>query len=342
MTKTVKISIGILLSLAMVVAVTAVGWLYSSQAISLATPVELTIEEGSGVTAIAQELQASGLIKSARAFKLYASFADRGKKFKAGHYIFDNKVTFENIAKALTEGDKTSNVIKATMPEGWTNQEIDNYFVKNNMFAKDEFKRTADDPVLAGQLKGKYAFLADQPSGLGLEGFLFPDTYSFFKTATVSEVIEKMLVNFDRKLKPEWRQEIARQGKTIHQVVTMASIIEKEVRKQEDMKMVSDIFWRRIRSGQGLESCATLAYILGVNKPQYSLEDTQIDSPYNTYRNNGLPPGPISNPGASAIEAAIYPQANKFNFFLTASGSGETVYSVTFDEHVRNKNKYLK
>jgi UPF0755 protein len=122
----------------------------------------------------------------------------------------------------------------------------------------------------------------------------------------------------------------------------MASIIQKEVTSEADMKTVSGIFWNRIKSGQGLESCATLAYILGVNKPIYSLEDTQIDSPFNTYRNQGLPPAPISNPGAQAIIAAVYPDETDYVFFLSRPDTGETVFSRTYEEHLANKDKYLR
>jgi len=108
------------------------------------------------------------------------------------------------------------------------------------------------------------------------------------------------------------------------------------------MKIVSGIFWDRIKNGQPLESCATLAYILGQNKPQYSIEDTKTDSPYNTYLILGLPPSPISNPGLQAIKAAIYPEYTKYNYFLNRQDTGETIFSVDYDEHLRNKAKYLK
>jgi UPF0755 protein len=342
MTKTTKILIGAGSGLAAIAIAAALYWFGISRPIDLSQPVEMTIETGASSAAIARQAEQAGLVRSARAFQYYADFKGVNKKFKAGHFVFSGQASFASVAEVLIAGDKTSNVTKITIPEGWTSKDIDSYLAKNGKFAQGEFLAWTKDPALNERMKAKYPFLAGKPASSGLEGFLFPDTYSVYNNATVNEIVEKMLSNFDRKLKPEWRQEIDRQGKTLFQIITMASIIEKEVRKTDDMKMVSDIFWRRIRNGQRLESCATLAYVLGVNKPQYSLEDTEIDSPYNTYANKGLPPGPISNPGANAIEAAIYPQANNFNFFLTANGTGETVYSATFEEHVRNKNKYLK
>src|SRR3989339_277763 len=165
--------------------------------------------------------------------------------------------------------------------------------------------------------------------------------YKIYEDATPNDIVQKMLKNLDQKLTPKMRDDIKKQGKTIYEIITMASIIEKEVRSFGDMKLVSGVFWNRINSGRALESCASLAYILGVNKPQYTIEDTNIDSPYNTYKNPGLPPGPIANPGFNAITAAIYPDKTDYNYFLSAS-TGETIFSKTYDEHLRNKAKYLK
>ena len=186
-----------------------------------------------------------------------------------------------------------------------------------------------------------YDFLRDKPKHRGLEGYLFADTYRFRPSSSPEEVIIKMLNNFDQQLDDNMRQDIERQGKTIYQIVTMASLLEKEVRSEEDMKIVADIFWRRVKNGQRLESCATLAYILGENKPQYSYEETRINSPYNTYINSGLPPGPICSPSLKALRAAIYPTSNDYNFFLTRSDNGQTIFSRDFAEHKANKAKYL-
>ena len=122
----------------------------------------------------------------------------------------------------------------------------------------------------------------------------------------------------------------------------MASILEKEVRSEQDMKIVSGIFWDRIKIGQALQSCATLAFVLGVNKVQYTYTDTQIISPYNTYKHKGLPPGPISNPGLKALNAAVEPIKTEYNYFLSRPDTGETVFAKTLDQHNANKAKYLK
>ncbi|MDO8261489.1 MAG: endolytic transglycosylase MltG, partial [Candidatus Magasanikbacteria bacterium] len=231
-------------------------------------------------------------------------------------------------------------------------KEIAEYLETSEMFKADDFLALTGLPKVdyrenkslakPTDYSADYAFLADKPSYRGLEGFLFPDTYRIFVDATADEVIRKMLNNFDAKLTPEMRAEIEKQGKTVYEIVTMASIVQKEVRNEKDMKIVSGIFWNRIKNGQALESCATLAYVLGENKKQYTYEDTRVESPYNCYINRGLPPGPIANPGIKAIEAAIYPEDTNYNYFLSSFETGETIYSRTFEEHVRNKEKYLR
>ncbi|HQB51022.1 MAG TPA: endolytic transglycosylase MltG [bacterium] len=226
-----------------------------------------------------------------------------------------------------------------TVIEGWNNQQLAEKLAASQLgFTTKDFLKATNK---SKQIETKYSFLIDKPDSASLEGYLFPDTYRFRASSSPEEIIEKMLNNFDSKLTTKMREDIKQQGKTIYQIITMASLIEKEVRSTKDMKMVSGIFWNRINNGQRLESCATLAYILGENKPQYSYEETRIESPYNTYINKGLPIGPISNPGLKAIEAAIYPTNNDYNFFLTRPDTGETIFSRNFEEHKANKAKYL-
>lgn len=224
-----------------------------------------------------------------------------------------------------------------TIIEGWNIKQIDNYLSEQGVSID---KRVADFKVR--DFKSDYDFLADAPAGASLEGYLFPDTYRVFASTTADEIIHKMLGNFATKVSPEMITEIGKQKKTLHQVVTMASVVEKEVTSKNDMKIVAGIFWDRIKNGQALESCATLAYILGENKAQYTYEDTRIDSPYNTYLNRGLPPGPIANPGLNAISGSISPTYTDYNYFLSRPDTKETVFSKTYAEHTANKQKYLK
>jgi UPF0755 protein len=223
-----------------------------------------------------------------------------------------------------------------TVIEGWNLKNINTYLAEQGFKFADELS-----DLKVKDYSAQYSFLADAPKNVSLEGYVFPDTYRVYASSTLDEVLTKMLDNFDSKLTNQMRQDVVSQKKTVYEILTMASILEKEVKSEEDMKIVSGIFWDRIKNGQALESCATLAYILGANKAQYTVADTKIDSPYNTYQNRGLPPGPISNPSLKAIRSAIYPVYTDYNYFLSRPDTGETVFSATYEEHVKNKAKYL-
>jgi len=262
--------------------------------------------------------------------------------FKADYQIssFWNNlfVSQKNVKTPILREEKVIRVI-----EGWRNADIAKELANLDLVSIPQFTAAAKLDY-----SGKFDFLSDKPQSTDLEGYLYPDTYRVYASSTADEIIMKMLTNFNNKLTSQMRADIKSQGKTINEIITMASLIEKEAPisyqtgKIDNAKIVSGIFWNRIKSGQALQSCATLAYVLGVNKPQYSEADTKINSPYNTYENPGLPPGPIANPGILAIEAAIYPIKTNYNYFLTPSGSQELIFARTYEEHLQNKNKYLK
>ncbi|MDP3837210.1 MAG: endolytic transglycosylase MltG [bacterium] len=242
--------------------------------------------------------------------------------------------------------------------EGWTNKEMSQYLEGQGLWQSEEvlavigfpqvdYSRETELPAPL-DLSERYDFLKDKPTNRGLEGYLYPDTYRVFAaSSTPAELVIKMLDNLNRRLTPQMREDIASQGRTVYEIMTMASILEREApinyatSDNKDARIISGIFWDRIKVGQALQSCASLAYILGVNKPQYSAEDTMIESPYNTYKYRGLPPGPISNPGILAIEAAIYPTKTNYNYFLTPAGTSDIIYAATYQEHLNNKYKYL-
>ena len=300
-----------------------------------------SVSKGETIKQVANNLRLNNLIKSEFYFK-YNVWRDN-LKIQAGEYSISQKLATKEIIKILTEGNAISQEKSIRIIEGWNNKDIGAYLEKNNIISAKDFLTLTKAPLENWKFDfAKPDFLNDAPETAVLEGYLFPDTYRIFKDTNAKEIISKMLNNFDKKLTPEMREEIKKQKKTIYEIVTMASIIEKEVRSTSDMKIVSGIFWNRIKNGQALQSCATLAYVLGVNKAQYSLEDTKVDSLYNTYKYRGLPPGPIANPGLDAITAAIYPESTNYNYFLSDPATGKTIYSKTLDEHNLNKYKYLK
>jgi len=343
------------LIIALILLVVFVGCIFIWQMIYL--PVEpgsdqqmvFPIKKGEGGKAIAIKLENYGLIKYGPIFRVYILFRGASKKLQAGDYSLSPGMNIPEIVNKIALGEVIKQ--KITIIEGWTLRDIGWYLEGEGITGAGEFFKVvgfpmtdyseADDLIEPKDFSQEFDFLEDKPKNIGLEGYLFPDTYEIVSGATNEEIARKILANFDKKLTPDLRKEISRQKKSIFEIVTMASLIEKEVRTIEDKKLVSGIFWERLKIGKPLESCASIAYILGVNKWRYSFDDTRIKSPYNTYLNRGLPLGPISNPGMESILAAIYPEESDYWYYLSTP-EGKTIFSRTLEEHNIAKGKYLK
>jgi len=305
--------------------------------INKGTNLSFEITSGESSSRISKNLQSQQLIKNSFIFDVYMKLSGKYKNILPGTFqISDsiNAIEISNlITKKLNSIDFEEKQIKII--EGWNLKQIGEYLENQGFCTKDEFEQ------LSISNNFEYEFIKKKPKNTDLEGYLFPDTYRVYKKATCKDVVIKLLDNFNNKLTDEMTRDIEKQGKSINEIITMASIIEKEVKTLDDMKIVSGIFWDRIKYEQALESCATLAYILGESKLQYSYEDTRTKSPYNTYINKGFPPGPINNPGINSIKAAIYPEISNYNYFLTDPKTGKTIFSKTFEEHKKNKAIYL-
>jgi UPF0755 protein len=304
--------------------------------------VDFRISAGTSTAQIVQELKNKKLISSPLAVKLYLS-RHKDIKIQAGEYQFPANTPTRQLISNLATGKSLSREVSILFREGLTSKDMQAELIKRNYLMDNSFYTLAQTPLnkLPDNLQN-FSFIKLLPSTVNLEGYLFPDTYRVYKEFSAEELIEKMLQNFEFKLTDDLRIDIIKSGHSLNDIITMASLLEREVRTEEDMKIVSGLFWDRITVGQALQSCASLAYILGVNKAQYSYEDTQIDSPYNTYQHRDLPPGPIGNPGLRAIKAALYPTKTDYNYFLSRPDTGETVFSVTLEEHNEAKAKYLK
>ncbi len=243
------------------------------------------------------------------------------------------------------------------IPEGWTMRTISQYLEGEGRFQSEEILEAAGFPQVDYRqekdlpapydFSSEYSFLKDKPEYYGLEGYLFPDTYRLYASSTAIDVLRRLLDNFDEKLTPELRAAITDQKRSIYDVVTLASIVEKEApisyagNDNRDARIIAGIFLNRLKIGQALQSDATLSYIFSDNKVAHSGAELEVDSPYNTYKYRGLPPGPICNPGILAIEAAIHPLATDYYYFLTTE-DGRVVYARTYEEHLRNKARYLR
>lgn len=312
---------------------------------------KFVIKKGETVYGAAKRLEKEGLISNNFYLRLYIwPRRWQGKEdIKAGTYKLSPDMKLKTIAKILMNVE-LSNEDTITIPEGWRMSEIAAVFAdfKTSYSIESEDKKEAQKKykkefldALEGEENFKYAFLADKPKDLGLEGYLFPDTYRIYRNSSAQDLIKKMLKNFDKKLTDDLRQEIKSQNKTIFEIITLASIVQKEVANENDMKKVAGVYLNRLSQGMKLESDATITYITNKKDPQPSTTDTQIESPYNTYLNPGLPKGPISNPGILAILAAIYPEKHDYLYFITRLDTDEAIFSKNPFEHVENKEKYL-
>ena len=275
------------------------------------------VEQRQGAEQIAENLRTQGFISNKWVFFYYIWLKGKTKELQAGEYSLTPSMSISEIAKKIINGQVIEDWIKVTIPEGWDIRKIQERLIALEVITSDE------------------ELPRDQ------EGYLFPDTYYFDKEVRVEGIVKKMRDNFDKKITQDLLKEIERQDKKLYDILIMASILEKEVISDEDRAIVSGIFWNRLKINYPLESCATIAYILGKDKWRYSIEETRIKSPYNTYLNIGLPPTPINNPGLSAIKAAIYPEYTDYNFFLTDPETGNTIFSKTLQEHNQNKAKYF-
>ncbi len=301
--------------------------------------VPFTIESGEGVAEIAAGLQEAGLIAGSDFFKAYLWQSGQGSGLKAGAYQLSPAMSIPQIVTIFTGGGAglKSNEAQVVIAEGFSDRQI---------LAALKQAGAVSDAVDFNELTlstDDYAFLTDRPAGAGLEGYLFPDTYHFFKDSSLADVTEIMLENFDAKVTPQLREEISRQGKSLFEILVMASIIERESPDKEDMPDIAGVFYNRLEIGMPLQSDATINYITDGGRPMPTSEDLAVDSPFNTYKYAGLPPAPICNPGLEAIKAAIWPKENDYLYFLMPQdGSDTTVFSKSYEEHLRNKALYLK
>ncbi|MFH1643395.1 MAG: endolytic transglycosylase MltG [Patescibacteria group bacterium] len=304
------------------------------------------IEKGTSFLEIGEKLDEEGLIKNKYPFYFYVIFTNQHNKIKAGEYFLSSKESLFRIVNKIVKGDIAKEII--TIPEGWNLRDIAWYFESKGMFQAEELFEIAGFPALdlvksglPSHEKFDYEFLQEKPIEISLEGYLFPDTYEIARGENLKNIVDKMIANFDKKLTLTLRQEIENQGKNIFDVITTASLLEKEVKTKEDKKIVAGILENRLRINMPLQIDATISYITGNKTVRISTEETKIDSPFNTYKYKGLPIGPICNPGLESIEAVLNSQDSDYLYYLSTL-EGETIFSKTLTEHNIAKAKYLK
>ena len=310
--------------------------------------IKITIADGTEARLIAGKLKEKGLIRSKWLFLGWASVTGKMRDLKAGDYVFENSADIQNVIKRLYSGEELPNERIIIIPEGWNLNNIGEYLESQKIETTKNFWDVTGLPHAFSKetetqkrLKERFLFLNELPPRLSFEGYLFPDTYRIFKNAPAEEMAAKMLDNFQKRITPDLISEIKRQNKTLFQIITMASLVEKEVPHDEDRAVISGILWKRFGLGMGLQVDATVSYLTGKKTTRITTEELNIDSPYNTYKYRGLPIGPISNPGLSAIRAAIFPKSSPYLYYLSTP-EGKTIFSKTLEEHNAAKTKYLR
>jgi UPF0755 protein len=295
--------------------------------------VTIVVPPKSSTTYISEVLQENNLIRSAVIFKLYAKITGFEKSLQAGQYKFSGFVSLQDIKNKMTKGQmETKNF---TIPEGYTLNQIAELLSKKGLVNKDKFMEIAQNGVFP------YNYLPPSGEEHRLEGFLFPDTYRLSGNYSEKEVIEIMLARFDQIYDQEWHRRTEEMGMTVQEIVTMASIIEREAKVPVDRPLIAGVFYNRLERKMCLESCATVQYALGKQKSVLLYKDLMIKSPYNTYNRTGLPPKPIASPGKDSLKAALYPSDTDYLFFV-AKRDGSHYFSRSLPEHIRAKRKYLE
>lgn len=317
------------------------GWFGIRQALVYLAPVnpadhrlvEVDIPARSNTGQVANILADRGLIRNRTVFALVCRAEGYDAKLQAGYYQFKKSQSLLDIVQEIAAGRVVSRTI--TIPEGYNLREIGGVLIDKGICTRDEWEKAVLKPY-------DYRFLRDVPLRENrLEGFLYPDTYRVRKGVTPEQVITMMLNRFQQIWNSDFDKKAAASGFTAYRVVTIASMIEKEALFDEERARIAGVMFNRIRVGMNLQVDATVLYSLGRHKERVLYRDLEVDSPYNTYRNPGLPPGPIACPGYASIKAAISPEKHDYYYYL-AMKDGHHFFSRTYQQHLQAKQKYRR
>jgi UPF0755 protein len=287
--------------------------------------VRVTIPAGASFRAAADSLHKAGLVEFPRMFRVYAQLTKRDRDIKAGTYVLQHGLGWNGLVNALRHGQGLERRI--TIPEGWSLREIVPALARALDAPEDSVKAAVRDTALLHEL--------DIPTPT-LEGYLFPDTYIFSYNTSPRTAVREMVRRFEEVWQPAWDDRLQQLAMSRHDVVTLASIIEKEARIPEERPVISAVYHNRLKAQMPLQADPTVQYALGEHHDRVLYRDLEVDSPYNTYRHPGLPPGPIASPGRASLEAALHPAAVPYLFFV-AHPDGHHEFRTTFKEHTEAK-----
>jgi UPF0755 protein len=278
---------------------------------------------GASLRQVCQTLEKQGIIRSKTIFEIYVRLNPTKRMTKAGHYQIGPGMSVPRLVSELVSGKPR--LIRITIPEGLTVKKIAALLAQKGLVDRERFIRLANDPNLVNRV------LKTIQVKNGAEGYLFPDTYEFDLDATEADIITAMLKQFEKVYN---RNFVTSAQKRLAEVVTVASIVEKEAKDAAERPVIAGVFYNRLRRNLALQSCATVQYVLGERKERLLYRDLQVQSAYNTYLHSGLPPGPIANPGLESLKAAVFPLEVTYLFFV-AKPDGTHIFSNTYEEHLR-------
>lgn len=282
------------------------------------------IPDGAGTSGISKILKNREIIKYPSVFKIYMKLTGQ-PLYQKGLHSVSASMSYKEISQRLQSAPDVTQEKRIVIPEGYELRQIADLLSENGLVDRDKFMNEAENGNF------DYDFIKLIPKRENrLEGYLYPDTYIFSYEENEHDIINKMLAAFNEKVVPEYNNS---DGRTLDDIIIMASVIEREAANDEERPLVSSVFYNRIKIGMKLESCATVQYILKERKNVLSNSDTAIDSPYNTYKYSGLPKGPIASPGISSVRAAISPADTNYLYFLATADGSKNLFSETFEEH---------
>lgn len=296
-----------------------------------AKPVVVRVPQGLDAAAIADVLEKEGVIRSAAHFTLYNRLFGVDTKLQAGDYLLSTDLRLPEIAERMQHGRVEP--VTVMFPEGLHLRQIADILAKAGLVDRDRFLEVAQDENLV------YEGFSPFPKPVAsLEGYLFPDTYLFVPSMTEEQIVRIMVDRFVEVALPLLQGSRAPQNLSLHDVVTLASIVEKEALFRREQPIIASVFFNRLAIDMPLQADPTVAYLFDEHRSRVLFADLEIPSPYNTYRNKGLPPGPIASPGLHAIQAVLQPEQTDYMYFV-GRGDGAHVFTRTFNEHVRAANR---
>lgn len=313
-------------------------------------PRQFVVQPGSTARVIAENLAGAGLITDPRLFEAYVRVNGLAPHLQAGTYQLSPGMTIPQIAEALQNARAPEIVVR--VGEGWRLEQTANFLSQRTPLDGAEYRQRALTGDLSGLDTGKYGFLALRPAGASLEGFLYPDTYRLpAEDTTVLDLLARQLDSFGAKVLPAWEaaQAAGATNLTLHQVLTVASIVEREAAVDDERPLIAGVYLNRLARGMKLQADPTVQYALGYQPdtgrwwktPVYLEEYERVDSPYNTYKVTGLPPGPICSPGLKSIQAVLAPAEHDYLYFVAEpGGTGRHAFAHTYEEHLENVRRY--